>query len=165
MRGFMRAGFERAALTLLTGWLMACASSGNAPSTRAPTGPIEGTYDYIANIPGQQVRGKLRVLGDTILVDPQNDYCRPVVGTPSPLSIRYSCNGPGSFESLGLTLDRRNPTQFSKWSASFRVRKQRQVCTRYVVQPDGRQVCAEYGTETYEDVESRSGTLQVRRVP
>ena len=157
----------RAMFTLLLACLTGCASSGNAPApaSRAPTESIEGIYDYVANIPGQQIRGKLRVVGDTMIVDPLNDYCRPVIGAPNPLSIRYTCNGPGSFESLGLTLDRRNPAQFSKWSASFRVRKQRQICTRYVVQPDGRQVCAEYGTETYEELESRSGTLQVHRVP
>ncbi len=146
-------------------WLAACASSGKTAANMEPAGPIEGTYEYIANIPGQQVRGKLRVLGDTMLVEADNDYCRPSTGVPSPLFIRYVCNGPGSFESLGLTLDRRNPVQFSKWYASFRVMKQRQVCTRYAVQPDGRQVCVQSGTETYETSESKSGTLQVRRIP
>jgi hypothetical protein len=149
---------------LFFSWLAACASSGNTTASRQSAVPIEGIYDYVANISGQQVQGKLRVLGDTIIVEPHSDYCRPVVGAPSPLSIRYTCNGPGSFESLLLTLDRRNPAQFSKWSASFRVRKQRQICTQYAVR-DGQQVCVQYGMETYEVTESRSGTLQVRRPP
>jgi hypothetical protein len=106
--------------------------------------------------------GKLRVLTDTILVEPVSDYCRPVLGPRDPLYIRYTCTGSGSFEQLGLTLDRHNPAQFSKWSANFRVRKERQVCTRYAVQ-DGRQVCIQTGTEMYETLESKSGTLQVRR--
>jgi hypothetical protein len=144
--------------------LAACASSGAAPA-RETSGPVEGTYDYVAMLPGQQVQGQLRVLGDTIIIIPNNDYCRPFQGPPSPLVIRYTCNGPGSFESLSLTLDRRNPVQFSKWAASYRVQKQRQVCRRYVTQPDGRQTCAEWGSEPYEATESRSGSLQVRRAP
>ena len=142
------------------GW----ASSGTSTTTtaREPAGSVEGTYDYTAILPGQQVTGKLRVLGDTIMVMPTNDYCQPVTGTPSPLVIRYTCNGPGRFESMTLTLDRRNPAQFSKWAASFRVQKSRQVCIRYEMR-SGQQVCAQTGYEPYEDVESRSGTLQVRR--
>lgn len=155
---------------LSTAVLAGCASSGASPAreptdataARASSGPIEGTYEYTAILPGQQVQGQLRVLGDTIIVIPNNDYCRPVVGPPSPLVIRYTCNGPGRFESLSLTLDRRNPVQFSKWAASYRVQKQRQVCKRTAIQ-NGREVCVETGYETYEDTESRSGTLQVRR--
>ena len=139
-----------------------CASSGGTTTAREPSGPIEGTYDYTATLPGQQVTGKLRVLGDTIIVMPTNDYCQPVVETPSPLVIRYTCNGPGRYESMTLTLDRRNPAQFSKWAARFRVQKQRQVCVRYEMR-NGQQVCAQTGYEPYEAVESRSGTLQVRR--
>ena len=141
------------------------ASSGTTTATaREPATPIEGTYDYTAILPGQQVTGKLRVTGDTIIVMPNNDYCQPVQGAPSPLVIRYTCNGPGRFESLVLTLDRRNPAQFSKWAASFRVQKQRQVCRRTAIQ-NGREVCVEQGVESYEDIESRSGTLTVRRAP
>jgi len=147
---------------LSTAFAAGCASSGTNATTRAPTGPIEGTYDYTATLPGQQVTGKLRVLGDTIIVMPTSDYCQPVIGTPSPLVIRYSCNGPGRFESMTLTLDRRNPAQFSKWAANFRVQKQRQVCVRYEMR-NGQQVCAQTGYEPYEDIESRSGSLQVRR--
>ena len=143
--------------------LAGCASSGTT-TAREPAAPIEGTYDYTAVLPGQQVQGKLQVLGDTIIVVPNNDYCKPFVGPSSALVIRYTCNGPGRFESFSLTLDRRNPAQFSKWAATYRVQKQRQVCRRTAIQ-NGREVCVETGTETYEDTESRSGTLQVRRVP
>lgn len=151
----------RRVAVVLTALLAGCASSGTT-TAREPSAPIEGTYDYTATLPGQQVQGRLRVLGDTIIVVPNNDYCQPVLGPPSPLVIRYTCNGPGRFESLSLTLDRRNPVQFSKWAASYRVQKQRQVCRRTAIQ-NGREVCVETGTETYEDTESRSGTLQVRR--
>ena len=143
--------------------LEGCAISGT-PVTHEPSAPIGGTYDYTATLPGQHVQGKLRVLGDTIIVVPNNDYCQPVKGPPSPLTISYTCNGPGRFESLSLTLDRRNPVQFSKWAARYRVQKQRQICVRSTIR-DGREVCLERGVETYEDTESKSGTLLVRRAP
>jgi hypothetical protein len=156
--GRHRSGLLPALLTLL---IAACASSGSTAG-RAPEGPIEGNYEYFASLPGQQVRGRLRVIADTIVVDPAADYCRPVVGTPDPLVIRYTCNGPGRFESLSLTLDRRNPAQFSKWSATFRVQRSREVCVQYATQ-GGRQVCVRTQTEQYETTESSSGSLQVRR--
>jgi hypothetical protein len=151
------------ALLFVSG-LAACASSGSSGGGREPAGPIEGDYEYVANIPGQQVLGRLRIVGDTMLVDPNNDYCRPVIGAPDPMYIRYTCNGPSSFEQLVLTLDRRNPVQFSRWSGTIRVRKQREVCVRYEIQ-QGRQVCVLTQMEPYETTESRSGRLQIRRAP
>ena len=154
--------------------LVACASSSRttetsttaavaATATTVAPASIEGIYDYVANLPGQQVRGTMRVTGDTVTIDPMADYCRPTVGVPDPLAIRYTCNGPGNIESVQLRIDRRNPTQLSKWSASYRVQRRREVCTQYAVR-DGRQVCVQTSTEMYETTESRSGTLQVRRV-
>lgn len=152
------------------GLLMACASSSRTTEMSTTTavaatasGPIEGDYEYVANLPGQQVRGQMRVIGDTITVDPMADYCRPSVGVPDPLAILYTCNGPGNVESIQLRFDRRNPTQLSKWTARYRVQRRREVCTQYAVR-DGRQVCVQMTTETYETIEPRSGTLQVRRV-
>lgn len=150
--------------------LVACASSSSTTETATTTavaataaGSIEGVYDYVANLPGQQVRGRMRVIGDTVTIDPMADYCRPTVGVPDPLALRYTCNGPGNFESIQLRIDRRNPAQLSKWSASYKVQRRREVCTQYAVR-DGRQVCVQTATEMYETTESRSGTLQVRRV-
>ena len=152
-------------------FLVACASSSSTSTTSTTTAVAataastsnEGVYDYVANLPGQQVRGTLRVTGDTVTIDPMADYCRPTVGVPDPLAIRYTCNGPGNIESIQLRIDRRNPAQLSKWSAAYRVQRRREVCTQYAVR-DGRQVCVQTSTETYETTESRSGTLQVRRV-
>lgn len=150
--------------------LAACASSSRTTETSTSTAvsavtthPVEGVYDYTANLPGQQVRGKLRIIGDTITVEPIADYCRPTVRAPDPLAFHYSCNGPGSYESIQLRIDRRNPVQLSKWSAIYRVRRTRDVCVRYETRA-GQQVCVQTRPESYETDESRSGTLQVRRV-
>ena len=148
---------------------LACASSSSTTQTSTTTavvastrGPVEGEYDYVANLPGQQVGGRMRVTGDTITVDPMADYCRPTVGAPDLLAIRYTCNGPGDLESIQLRIDRRNPVQLSKWTAMYRVQRRREVCAQHAVR-DGRQVCVQWTTETYETIETRSGTLQVRR--
>ncbi len=144
--------------------LCACASGG-ATTTRGPSTPIDGTYDYVANIPGgQQVRGVMRFMGDTVLVEPVSEYCRPSLGATSQQAIRYECNGIGTFEQLQLWIDRRNPVQLSRWSATFRVQKRREVCVRYEVRA-GRQVCVETSTETYETSESQGGRLQLTRKP
>ena len=153
--------------------VLACASSSSTTQTTTTTavavaasatgGPAEGEYDYVANLPGQQIRGRMRVVADTVLIDPVSDYCRPATGVPDPLSIRYTCTGTGNLESINLSIDRRNPAQLSKWTARYRVERRREVCTQYAIR-DGRQVCVQTSTETYETIESRSGTLQVRRV-
>ena len=143
---------------------VACGGSGSSPETAAPRGPIEGTYEYVANLPSQQVRGTLQMVGDTVLVSPMSDYCRPLMAPPDPLSIKYTCQGAGSYEQIQLTIDRRNPVQLSKWSATFRVQRRRDVCVQYATR-DGRQVCVQTTTETYETTERRSGNLQVRRTP
>jgi hypothetical protein len=143
--------------------LVACGGSRATTETATPSGSFEGTYEYIANLPTQQVRGTLQVVGDTVLVTPVSDYCRPVLGPSDPLYFKYTCQGTGTYEQVQLTIDRRNPAQLSKWSATFRVQRRREVCVQYAMR-DGRQVCVQTTTETYEATESRSGSLQVRRL-
>lgn len=150
---------------LLMPLLAACGGSAAAkPETAAPSGSIEGRYEYMANLPTQQVRGTLRVTADTITVDPISDYCRVAMSPPDALYIKYTCQGTGTYEQITLTIDRRNPVQLSRWAATFRVTRRREVCAQYAMR-DGRQVCVQMTTEAYETTESRSGTLQVRRVP
>jgi hypothetical protein len=161
----MRATTLRLLNVLALPILAACASSGTRPPvTAAPSGPIEGNYEYLANLPSLQVRGTMRIVGDTVLVEPLTDYCRPSVAPPDPFAIKYTCTGTGTYEQIQLTIDRRNPMQLSKWHATFRVQRRREVCAQYAVR-DGRQVCVQMTTETYETNETRSGNLQVRRAP
>jgi hypothetical protein len=149
-----------AIVTLAT--FTACASTRNSTASREATGPTDGTYEFIASVTGRRVEGKVHIVGDTMLFDPDND-CSSNLSPPgifvAPRDynfIRYSCNG------VVLDFDRRNPVQSSKWFAGVPVRRQRQVCAQYAVQ-NGRQVCVRNRTETYETTESRSGKLQVAR--
>lgn len=145
--------------------LVACGgSSGPKPETAASRASIEGRYEYTVILPTQQVRGTFHVTADTILVDPVSDYCRVAMGPPDPLYIKYTCQGTATYEQLTLTIDRRNPAQLSRWAATFRVTRRREVCVQYAMR-DGRQVCIQMQTESYDTTESRSGTLQVRRLP
>ena len=148
-------------LTLTT--LLACASTGNGTGSRETHGPIEGTYEFFASIPGQHLRGKLRVVADTILFDTRNDCGsialptgRMFINGRDATDIPYGCKG------ALLTFNRRNPTQGSKWLASVSVQKRRETCSQFVMR-NGREVCSRTRIETYESTESRSGILQVRR--
>ena len=153
--------------------LVACASAGN--STREATRPTEGIYEFLASAPGQTVRGNFRLQGEDIFIDGQTVDC----GTSGPrqegsaewnrataIASSGSRNtGAATFRGCnGVTLafDRKNPVQ-SKWYASVPVQRRREVCAERAVQ-NGREVCVRRQMETYEVFESRSGTVQVRRV-
>ena len=144
--------------------LLACGGSSARPETAAPNGPVEGTYEFVANLPNQQVRGTLNIVGDTVTVDPVSDHCRPVIAPPDPLFIKYACQGTGSYEELTLSIDRRKPVQLSRWAATYRVTRQRQICIQYDTR-NGQRVCVQTQTETYEATETKTGNLQVRRAP
>ena len=148
-----------AIVTLTT--LIACASAGNttvSPPTRLAA---EGSYEFFASVPGQHVRGLLRVGADTMIVaEVAGAGCLPSVWVRQvqrdPHVFYYGCTG------LLITFDRRDLVQLSKWSASIPVQRRREVCAERVVR-NGREVCSRTRIETYEVTESRSGTLQVKR--
>jgi hypothetical protein len=142
--------------------LSGCASSGNQATSQQPEAPMLGDYQYTASVPGMPLQGKLVALTDTILIIPDDGYCRPVSGSQQ--SFRYVCDGAGRLAGFSLTLDRWNPVQFSKWGASVRVQKSRRVCAVYELR-SGQQVCVRFTTEYYEVTESTSGPLQVIRAP
>jgi hypothetical protein len=153
---------HRAGVAMLP-MLLACGGSGAAPETAVPAGPIEGIYEFVANLPNQQVRGTISVIGDTITVDPVSDHCRPLAAPPDPLFIKYSCQGTGSYEELRLSIDRRKPVQLSRWVASYRVTRTRQICIAYSTR-NGQRTCVQTQTETYETTDTRTGNLQLRLV-
>jgi hypothetical protein len=141
--------------------LNACASGGNATVSSQARGPAEGSYEFFASVPGQHVRGILRVGADTMIVtDVSGAGCLPSVWLRQvqrdPNVFYYGCTG------LLITFDRRNLIQLSKWSFSIPVQRRREVCAERAVR-NGREVCVRTEIETYEATESRSGSLQIRR--
>ena len=147
---------------LVCATLTACASRSAEP--REPAEASGATYAFSANTPHQLIRG-------TVLVGPEGTgvqfdtpcqreatvRARPT-GMPSSTSVlSYYCSG------TWLTFDRRNPAT-AKWYASVEILRRREVCARYETQ-NGRQVCVSRKMETYTVTESRSGAIQVRRIP
>lgn len=150
-------------LSILTAaTLAACASAGSSTASREVPGSVEGTYEFFASVPEQHLRGTLRVHPDTMFVDIDDARCAYAAGLPNNQGdqnvFRFGCGG------AMLTFDRRNPVQFSKWSATIQVPRRREVCARYDT-VNGRQVCVSRTTETYYVAENRSGGIQLRRLP
>lgn len=142
--------------------LLAGCSSGTKQATERVPLQREGRYEFIASLPRGEVRGTLTVLPDTMYVEPENGFCQASMGAPDQRALRYDCPGLGDADSLYLRLDRRNPRAFSRWFASTRVQRTRQVCVRYVTNSQGQRSCAEYRTETYEEKVRQSGVLRVQ---
>lgn len=140
--------------------LTACASPGKAPNTSPVNAPVEGTYAFTANLPEQQLRGRLRVTGGEIMLEPAAGTCQ--VMRSDSLAVNYSCNGSGRYESISLRIDRHRPSERSTWSASRRVQRTRQVCAEYGM-VSGQQVCLRTHTEYYDTTEGHRGRLSVRR--
>jgi hypothetical protein len=147
---------------------VAACATGGAPRTnlQQPLSSL-GTYEFSASIRGQMVTGTLYVRPDTILVG--GDCSRSVsdsrffnVGcstAPVTTSAESKTQGIGAL----LRFDRGNPDQGAKWSGNIPVQKRREVCARYETR-DGRQVCASKTYETYVELQSTSGPVQMRRV-
>ena len=146
-------------LNFVTLW--SCASGGG--TTSRDVASVEGTYDFVATVPGQAVRGTLQVTADTVLfsaVEGCNSNIRSEpIGHASYAGIfRYACS------SAVLEFDRRNPVRSSKWSATVQVKHRREVCAERAVR-NGREVCIRNAIETYEVPEKRSGSIQIARRP
>lgn len=156
-----------AVLTLVT--LLSCASGGSTTSRNVAlvegtsVAPVEGTYDFVATVPGQAVRGTLQVAADTMFfsaVEGCNSNIRsePINHASYAGVFRYACS------SAVLEFDRRNPVRSSKWSATVQIQRRREVCAERAVR-NGREVCIRNAIETYEVPETRSGSIQVTRRP
>jgi hypothetical protein len=136
----------------------ACAGARNAPATGGS--PEQGSFTFTANLPDQQLRGRLRVVGDEILLEPTSGTCRPIQSDS--VSIRFGCTGSGRYEHLSIRIDRHRPTEQSTWSAGYRVKRSRENCSEYGIVA-GQQVCVRSWTEYYDTIEGKAGRLAVRR--
>ena len=164
---FRYAGFREevgvSKLIALGAWLglAACASSSNIARNGGPTNaPVQGTYVFSANLPDQQMRGTLQIVGDRILLEPASGTCR-AIETTGPV-VQFVCNGSGRYEQMSIRINRDKPAEGSTWSASYLVQRSREVCQEYgLVQ--GRQVCVRSWTEYYDVTQGKAGKLRVRR--
>lgn len=142
--------------------LLSCASGGGTTTSR-DVASAEGTYDFVATVPGQAVRGTLQVSADTMFFSPvegcnANIRSEPIGHASNAGIFRYACN------MAVLEFDRRNPVRSSKWSATVQTKRRREFCAERAVR-NGREVCVRTAIETYEVPETRSGSIQVTRRP
>jgi hypothetical protein len=154
---------------------LACASSGGgAPVESAPLqdASIIGAYEVTATLPGQHVKGMLNVTADSMSFSSDSNCEKrySVAGSREVAMAQSMRNSVGknrmTFGCDGalLTFDRNNPMQSASWHATISVPKQRTVCNNYVMRGTQR-VCESTSVEMYEVSESRSGPIQVRRIP
>jgi hypothetical protein len=175
MAGSLARGSRRLTMRwlLLSGAVLACGGSRSTVDSEAAP-PVVGVFAIVAAIPGRHITGTLQVEADSITFRPESNCSggyRPPASTGfgatqtwnakhslGQTRIRFGC------DVAILEFDKRNPSQSPRWVSSVSVPKQRQVCTNYVTR-NGRQVCESTRTETYDTTESRSGAIQVRRIP
>jgi hypothetical protein len=145
-------------------WIGACRGGGSGIRTaqEAPA-PLRGAFEYVANLPGLRLSGLIAVTSDTIIIEPNEVNCRPLVGRyTSSTTMMYLCDAVGRYDAVTFALDRRNVMQWSRWYSSERVTRQRRVCAQFTVTPSGQRVCSRFQMETYEESLGRSGALEVR---
>lgn len=149
--------------------LAGCASGGSAGASREARGPVEGIYEFFANIPYAQtgtqstlrVRGTISVVDDSVYVQPDAS-CVPASvderGVPNRW-LAFNCMG------ASLTFERSNPTA-ARWSSYVQVPRLRNVCVDYAPRPATGNAprCLQWRRETYYTRELRSGTIQVKRI-
>ena len=136
----------------------------HAPSNHGVSpGAALGAFDYRATIGRYELRGVMFVLPDTVIIKPAEQYCEPRMGPADQQVIRYDCRGVQDLESVVFEINRRHPQMDSRWIATLTERKVRRVCTRYTVNANGQQVCAEYRTEGYDARTRQTGVLRTKR--
>lgn len=135
--------------------LVACGGSRGAPSSEASAGGTGyGLYSFSASVPYQLIRGTIRVGPEGTDIQSETS-CQQTEATES--TTRYYCGG------TMLAFGRSNPA-VAKWYATVRVLRRREICTHYETR-NARQVCVKKSAETFYVHESRTGGIQVRRIP
>ncbi len=138
----------------------ACAGtsmSGNTPVFRAPM-----TYEWVANLPNQELRGLFAIFADTIVLTAQDHACRPAGGTPSRDWLVYECLNVGAFRTVKVQLARRNPLQGSLWSGVATEVKQRRICAPPAGGTSAAAGCRRATMQQYEEDVQHSGRLTVQ---
>jgi hypothetical protein len=90
------------------------------------------------------MEGQFTVESDTIRVEITNGVCLPAI-PPSTQYFNFRCG-----QAL-ISFDRRNPLQRAYYTMEGTAMVLRRVCVRYVTQPNGTQVCAQYGQERVQE--------------
>lgn len=147
----------------LTAVLLLTACRGPSPETAVT--PSDGIYEFTASTgEAQPLRGALTVVAGSLGLRPEFGTCRIDHAYASSERTRYLCDHNSEIDQLAFLIDNRAPLIRSTWAGRVRQRRTRTVCAQYATQ-NGRQVCVQQRTETYEVVVPVSGRLIFRTRP
>ncbi len=133
-----------------------CASSGTKLGIRPES---IGAYRFTEHAgEDMDLEGIFVVEPDTVSIEATPGPCRYEKDKASLLAITYTCG------EVTYVFDRYDPVRKASYSATVRMQKTRSVCARYVVNSQGRSVCAEYRNEVYFVDARRSGLLRPQRM-
>ena len=124
-----------------------------------PLNRSDETYEFNERVAGSDrtLRGTVRVVGDTAIVDVQTDPCLYDVGASNGRnSMTYRCGD------VTYTVDRYNPDLRVLYSFSNIVVDRKTVCAQYSTNALGQQVCTRTAVETVERKVPVSGQLHTR---
>ena len=134
----------------------ACAS--NAPKVGVRPESI-GAYRFTEHAgEDMDLDGIFVIEPDTISIEATPGPCRYDREASNLLTMTYRCGD------VTYTFDRTDPVRKVTYYATVRMQKTRSVCARYVVNSQGRSVCAEYRNEVYYVDGRRSGLLRPQRM-
>ena len=133
-----------------------CASNGQKVGIRPES---IGAYRFTEHAgEDMDLDGVFVVEADSVSIEATPGPCRYEPERASPLAITYICGD------VTYVFDRTDPVRKATYFATVRLQKTRSVCARYVVNAQGRSVCAEYRNEVYFVDQRRSGALRPQRM-
>jgi hypothetical protein len=145
-----------ASVSLTLALAASCASNGKKIGIRPES---IGAYRFTEHAgDDMDLDGIFVVESDTVSIEATPGPCRYDPDRASLLTITYRCGD------VTYVFDRSDPVRKVTYSAMVRLQKTRSVCARYVVNSQGRQVCAEYRNELYFVDTRRSGLLRPQRM-
>jgi hypothetical protein len=145
-----------ASIWLILAFAAGCASNGRKVGIRPES---VGAYRFTEHAgEDMDLDGIFVVEPDTVSIEATPGPCRYDPDRASLLAITYHCGD------VTYVFDRTDPVRKATYSAVVRMQKTRSVCARYVVNSQGRQVCAEYRNEVYFVDTRRGGLLRPQRI-
>jgi hypothetical protein len=145
-----------ASVSLTLALAAGCASNGQKVGIRPES---VGAYRFTEHAgDDMDLEGIFVVQPDSVSIEATPGPCHYERDRASLLAITYTCGD------VTYVFDRSDPVRKATYSTMVRLQKKRSVCARYVVNSQGRQVCAEYRNEVYFVDTRRSGLLRPQRM-
>jgi hypothetical protein len=122
-----------------------------------------GDYAFRMTVGTVPVTGAFSIEKDTVELEADEHSCRRVpTGISDPVSHPFTCGGGPTF--FKIIVNSKQPT-LSSWYSTGATRIHReQVCDRYTITKEGKQICAATRTVVVSEAPPISGRLEVTRI-